>query len=95
MKDDYELEDIYADVVQALTSYILRRWWHPNNLERGYIERSWREGRNPRELVEEFVKKNSEAVELASPPNGARGAVRWLPCYRERNENERDNSQNK
>jgi hypothetical protein len=72
MASDYELEDIYYDVVKALTSYILRRWWYPDNLERGYIERSYREGRNPRELVEEFVKKYSGAVELASPPNGAR-----------------------
>ena len=72
MANDYELEDIYCEVVKAVTSYLLRRWWHPNNLERGYIERSWLEGRKPDELVQEFVKKYGEAVELASPPNGAR-----------------------
>ena len=70
MASDYELEDIYYQVVKAVTSHILRRWWYPNNLERGYIERSWREGRKPDELVQEFVSKYGEAVEHVNAADG-------------------------
>ena len=60
---DFESENIYSEVVKAVTSYILRRYWYPTNSESGYIERSWREGRKPDELVQEFVKQYGEAVE--------------------------------
>ena len=57
---DYKLQGIYENVVQAVTSYLLRRRWYPNNNERGYIERSYKEERKPDELVQEFVKQYGE-----------------------------------
>ena len=54
---DWELENIYYECVKSVTSYILRCHWYPNNNERGYIQRSWRDGRKPDELVKEFVNK--------------------------------------
>jgi hypothetical protein len=66
----YELQGIYENLVQAVTSYLLRRRWYPNNNERGYIERSYKEGRKPDELVREFVSKYSEAVEHVNAADG-------------------------
>jgi hypothetical protein len=60
---DQNLEHIYYECVKAVTSYILQRHWYPNNNERGYIERSWREGRAPDELVIEFVKQYGDLPE--------------------------------
>jgi len=46
---------VYADYVKAKVSLLLERHWHPSNLDQGYIEHCWQDGRNPDGLAEELA----------------------------------------